>query len=354
MLSPVIIKAKILIQDLWKLQIGWDDPLPTTISDEWYEFRSQLHVIETITLNRCMVGRAYQSLRLVGFSDASEKAYFAVAYLVSDGDDPVISLISSKTRVAPAKPVSLPRLELCGALLLSQLLSKIKTSTKLEFQQTIAYCDSTIVLDWIRAHPSRWKTFVANRVTEIQELVPADCWCHVSGVENPADYASRGINPTELPEHSLWWTGPSWLKSRILPQVPAPPANPVAVNLEQKVTLLCNLTQFDHSLMFRYSKLHKLIRITAWIQRFIKQCLIRLQSKKVGPDNQKPSGPLQPYELQQSTLTWIKVVQTQAFYEEIQCLRKHHDLPTKFVTQSTATIWDSQSRRKTQTRTTSH
>lgn len=75
------------------------------------------------------------------------------------------------------------------------------------------WTDSAVVLEWLRQHPSKWNVFVANRVAEIQTVVPRVRWTHVPTRENPADCASRGLTATELASHPLCWTGPTWLRA---------------------------------------------------------------------------------------------------------------------------------------------
>ena len=141
-----------------------------------------------------------------GFSNASGRAYAAVVYLCVNNKKRSVVLVASKTKVAPVKQVLLPRLELCAARLLSKLVKHVQDVLTLSCPVHL-WSDSTITLAWIHGHPTRWKTYVSNRVSEIQRLLPDAIWHHVSSKQNPADCASRGLTATELKSHDLWWMG---------------------------------------------------------------------------------------------------------------------------------------------------
>ena len=213
--APTIIKVKILLQRLWEQRVDWDDPVPEATYDEWFKWRSELYLLPTKHIPRCYFDKSTQvaTFQLHGFSDASENAYAAVVYLrITDTFGKTqVSLVSSKTKVAPIKKLTIPRLELCGAYLLAQLLFHIQNVFNMPLSFVYAWTDSTIVLNWLVGNPRRFKTYVANRVSSIVELVAPERWNHVEGTDNPADCASRGMYPSELLEHDLWWEGPSWL-----------------------------------------------------------------------------------------------------------------------------------------------
>ncbi|KMQ88222.1 gag-pol protein [Lasius niger] len=145
-------------------------------------------------------------IELHGFADASSRAYAAAVYLrCTDATGNVtVRLLVAKTKVAPVKRVSFPRLELCGALLLARLMRNTATGLGLKSASIFAWTDAAVVLAWIRSHPARWKTFVAHRVAEVQTLVPPERWRYVPTTDNPADAATRGLSPTKLANLDLW------------------------------------------------------------------------------------------------------------------------------------------------------
>ena len=169
--SPTIVKAKILLQALWLEGIGWDDCVPNTILEEWSKWRRELLLLSTHYIARCYYPKkaVIVSTQLHGFSDASERAYSGVVYLRMEDSNGMIytSLVTSKTRVAPIKQITIPRLELNGALILARLLSHCKELLDLPLSHVFTWTDSTIVLAWIQGNPCHFKVYVGNRVAQI-------------------------------------------------------------------------------------------------------------------------------------------------------------------------------------------
>lgn len=133
---------------------------------EWYNFCNQLPDVKHISIPRKISPQIMQTQSLHGFADASTKAYAAVIYSRSVLNDGTVhtSLILAKTRVAPVKTISVPRLELCAALLLARLLKFVRTALNQESIESHCWTDSSVTLAWLNQSPTRWKTFVANRV----------------------------------------------------------------------------------------------------------------------------------------------------------------------------------------------
>ena len=155
--SPSIVAAKILMQRLWESKVDWDDPVPGDISDAWLQWRSELPKLAQVDIPRCYYDKlsSIRSIELHGFSDASELAYAAAAYLrITDTCNNInISLIMSKSKVAPIKRLTIPRLELCGAHLLARLLHHIRQVFDIPLSDVFAWTDSTIVLNWLDGSP---------------------------------------------------------------------------------------------------------------------------------------------------------------------------------------------------------
>lgn len=312
-LSPTTIIAKMMFQSLWKDNTGWDEPLNLHMQQQWHDYQKQLHHIKSIRIPRCIIPSATISKELHGFGDASKKAYAAAVYLRCRSSDGTIvcNLIASRTRVAPIKVVSISRLELCGSLLLAELAHSIKQAMKLTCP-VYAYSDSTNALDWLASFPGRWKTFVANRVSRIQELIPFQQWSHVPGEENPADAPSRGISAEDLSHSSMWWHGPKWLSD------PNYTANPYKPNLntnleEEKAECVAHHATIESYLPCRYSSLSKLKRVTALLFRFCDNCKLSL--------NEKLKGPLTPMELDAALTRLIKQAQNLNFEDDIKLLQ---------------------------------
>ncbi|GFT55934.1 integrase catalytic domain-containing protein [Trichonephila clavipes] len=171
-LGPVIAKAKVFLQQLWQCKLDWDDVLPNSIANERREFVTTLKCIEEVKINRFIMADNNVIIVFQGFADASEAAHGAVVYLqcfLHNGAAKV-SILASKSRVAPIRVISIHRLELCACVLLAQLVKKIRSTLRLNISDIVLHTDSTIALAWLNTPANRLKTFVANRVAKVQEL----------------------------------------------------------------------------------------------------------------------------------------------------------------------------------------
>lgn len=313
LLGPIVVVAKLFMQLLWQEHLAWDEQLPSYLHNKWLEFCKNLQFLNQVSIPRHVLSNKWEIVHIHGFADASERAYGGCVYIVgltNSGEHNSSSLLLSKSRVAPIKKISLPRLELCAAVLTCKLVEKVKESLKINFHRVLYWTDSTITLCWIKGCPSRWKTFVANRVTEIQNMSRQCDWFHVKSEENPADCLSRGIPAESLLHFNLWWNGPTRLffnydfDSHCVREVPQDLP-------EQRVishsTCVQEIPDFEFS---KYSSLVNLQRILAYCLRFIQ----RLKNNNV------PVGPLTTAELNDALNKLVKMSQIQSFTKDYYLL----------------------------------
>lgn len=267
-LGPVVMFAKCYMQRLWLSSLGWDSPLPAKLVEDWRTFEKDLPTLTTWSISRPL--GPLHSVRLHGFCDASKLGYAAVIYLHSGAG---ATLLMSKTRVAPIKTLSVPRLELLGAHLLASLISHYRTLLKdrIQLDGLHLWCDSTIVLDWLKIHPINLKTFVANRISQILDWTILTDWHYVPSDDNPADIASRGSLPTTLLQHHLWWNGPQWLQQpeSSWPQRPVASSTilPIAEYSPSVMVIQCTPTDLFNHLSEWPSIIRAVTKILFWRYR---------------------------------------------------------------------------------------
>lgn len=189
LVSPTIVLGKIIMQKIWKLGIGWDESLPLDLLTLWNQFCDDMKVVSEISVPRHTLNHQCVGMELHGFCDASEAAYGVCIYVraVDKFGNITARLLCLKSRVAPVKTISLPRLELCGAVLLARLHQRVSEALSRIPRckhDSFYWSDSTIVLAWINTDPGLLKTFVSNRVAEIQRVTNEKRWFHVTSNES--------------------------------------------------------------------------------------------------------------------------------------------------------------------------
>ncbi|GFU23213.1 integrase catalytic domain-containing protein [Trichonephila clavipes] len=298
LLSPFTIRIKCLIQELWIKKITWDEVLPPKLKEKWLIWCKELPLLDNLRIPRLVLDSTNDEvsdlIEIHIFCDASKLAYGAAAYVkVRKQNEVLVNLITSKTRVAPLKTVTLPRLELLGALVAARLSSRVQEIVRKKKEcKVFHWTDSKIVLFWIKGSSKRWKQFVANRVQEISKLTDPDSWYHCSGQDNPSDFLSRGLSVDTLISNNKWWTGPAFLRTDELPKTVSecPELNEVDYLPEIKskdskehtvLTLNFNQTFFDH-LLSRSNRFLTIVRVLSFLYRFLFN-IRNTTNKKTGP-----------------------------------------------------------------------
>lgn len=321
LVGPIVIRAKILMQKLWQLQCDWDKPVPIEVKNEWKSYLSSLNYLRELEIPRYLGTEINYEIQIHGFADASLLAYGACLYIRCSSIDNVhvTKLICAKSKIAPLKIISLPRLELCAAVILARLANKVLPKLKLNIKARYFWTDSSITLAWIKSPSSKWKTFVSHRVGEIQDITSLNEWNHVSSQDNPADLISRGCRPDQIINNELWWEGPHWLtdnsdkwpKSKINLNIGTIP------EAKEKIVLLIN--PIEENLIKKYSSWNKLLRVFSYCLRFIK---IRVKKLKI-------VGPIQSEELREAEIAVIKITQLYYWSNDINSLINNSILSNK-------------------------
>jgi hypothetical protein len=329
LISPITIIAKSLMQECYKAELEWDSVLPDHILLPWKEWKSELHLLKSFSLPRHVLMSEFQTLEIHGFSDASERACAAVAYLrVVDASGHVkTTLIASKTKLSPLKTKTIPRLELLAAELSAKLVAKIRKVY--EPHRIICWVDSLSVLQWLNKPPSHWKTYVGNRVAAITELVEPHDFRYCPTLENVADLPSRGTTTTEFLKCSAWTRGPCFLDEReeYWPEIPSK-ANLDLINATQSVldeekgteVMALPISEPTKNLLSQIFPASRSflsgLRILSWVMRFIT------------PGDKTHTKPeiISSVEMRQAQIKWVKLVQENYLGDYLTKLRKGEDL----------------------------
>ncbi|GIX89748.1 hypothetical protein CDAR_245561 [Caerostris darwini] len=324
-LSPFVVRITRLMQEIWERGLDWDSKLPEDLESKWKKWCAEIEVLGEMKTERCYFSRVVgkmDSVEIHIFSDASIVAYGAVAYFryVNLRGEVGTSFVMSKSRISPLKKLSLPRLELMGALIAARLwkyLSKVFCGL---VDGVFLWTDSEICLCWIKGSAREWKQFVSNRVLEIQDCTSPDRWKFCPGLENPADKLTRGENSHTLLNDSVWWQGPVWLRGS---RNQWPRQKFERVTDEQKLE---KLNTSVHAILpqteiildeNKFSNLGKLLRVTAWVKRFV----AKLRKKTC------ESGTLSAAEIKEAEEYWVRRVQLENYCSDINLLKKNKPVP---------------------------
>ena len=370
-ISPFTVRAKFIIQELWQSGLDWDDPLPEEAEEKCRPWLAELNHLRSFRLSRHHPDFTSQAkeIEIHMFSDASELGFGAVGYLRYQTDSGVrVSFLASKTHVAPLKVISIPRLELQGAVLAVCLARVLREELRLGEVRKVFWTDSQIVLRYLTNWSRRFKPFVANRVAEIIEQSDASDWHHISQL-NPADHCTRGLRATQLQPGHIWFQGPEFLRhgdytvpnitEEGLPELqPDDPEVKGEVKVKKAVHNMATDSDVEPEVkMFAgtkktldidkvlnpsdFSTWRKLVRTTAWIQRAVRNFtskIARLGGKAVREVN------LTAEEYEEASLLWIRKGQHDSFSDEIERLGRKEPIGAKSRLCGLAPFYDEEQR----------
>jgi len=282
--SPIVVRGKLLLQELWKEHLDWDDKIQVGILPKWFSVQSELKNITEHKVPRSILINTENKIdevkfRLLCFCDASARAYAAAVYLHQiSGNNSKVDLIFSKTRLAPLKGMTIPRLELMAVLIGTRCVKYVQRELNVPILEMFIWTDSQCVLKWIKSTKDL-SVFVKNRITEIK------AHDDITFRYVDTDSATRGTSFQKLQRNSLWWHGPMWLKNypctwtdcktkegkcateNYMSELRKPTRQTTCVT-QSVCDLSPELTPFGISVE-KYSSFIKLIRITAWMLRFV-------------------------------------------------------------------------------------
>jgi hypothetical protein len=215
--SPFILQAKILLQELCEKNEGWDKQLAQPELKRWQQWLSDVPKLDGLKVPRCMRPDDFGKVvctQLHYFTDASEKGYGVVCFIrfTNTSGEVHCQLLISKARVAPIKKISIPRLELTAATMAVKLHRRMQDELDIIADSVLFWTDSMSVLRYIANHKTRFHTFVANRLVIIHEGSCLEQWRYVDSQSNPADVVSRGISVDGLLRAEWWMKGPEFLR----------------------------------------------------------------------------------------------------------------------------------------------
>ena len=264
-LAPFVIRGRIILKGIWQTRgQQWDSYVEENLNNQFSEWVSEVNAGEAFQVDRWYQTSSNNILNeLHVFGDASEDAFCAVAYVVTEdpNSNRHVSFIMGKARVAPVKHHTIPKLELMAALTGNRLKDAIIKEHSIHFHKIYMWSDSTTVIQWIRSSNEKQPTFVANRVAEILDSSTVDEWHHVAGANNPADLGTRGLSFDEVPA-SNWIKGPDWLKRPIVLQED----NQHPAEQDMSVTVFVSKEEPVSTISWeRFSQFNRLRRTVAWI-----------------------------------------------------------------------------------------
>ncbi|XP_068144127.1 uncharacterized protein [Drosophila tropicalis] len=321
------VRAKIILQNIWRAGTDWDESLQEEDQADWKTWVKLLPKINEVRISRCMPKVCCaRRVQLHTFVDASINAYAALVYLRAEVDGIVhCSLVASKTRVAPLKPVSIPRMELMAAVLGLRLTKFIEPELSVTVCQRIFWTDSKDVLCWIRSDARKYNQFVALRVGEILEDSDVLSWRWVPTQHNVADDGTKWTKMPDMTGNSRWFVGPRFLYEQetqwpSMEQSPSKTSESI-LHHEEKVkgnsSLACITPDPE-----RFGTLEKLRAVQKRVLNFLQGICKR-------PCGEKLMNILAINRDVETDAVFIRACQEEEFPEEIRCLNQGHGITNR-------------------------
>ncbi|XP_059221277.1 uncharacterized protein LOC131995952 [Stomoxys calcitrans] len=306
--------VKVLMQDVWRSKINWDEKISPEIESKWKQWINIIPDIQTLKIPRCYL-QHFDNFRdvkvqLHTFVDASKDGYAAVCYFrVQKGNLVICSIVGSKSRVAPIKITSVPRLELMAALIGARFAKHVAENHTLQISQKFYWSDSKTVLSWINSDHRRYQQFVAFRVTEILEITAINDWRWIPSKQNVADDATKWAKTPRISNDSRWLRGPDFL-SKSEEDWPLPDFQHEPTK-EEQVHRLFVVSKYEAVFTEpRFSKWSRLVRSAAFVLRFICNC--RRSDKNTGEFSRE--------ELQKAEHILFRQAQYEKYFAEFENL----------------------------------
>ncbi|XP_036329813.1 uncharacterized protein LOC118741953 [Rhagoletis pomonella] len=318
-LSHFIIGAKLIMREVWRRNTRWDEPLPSDIGTVWERWRKQLLAVTKYAIpSFYFCNGKPKDLQLHIFVDASEDAFAAVAYwrVVNYENEVSVSFVCAKTKCAPLKPLTIPRLELQAAVLGTRLMQTIREEHSVVVNDCLLWSDSSTVMKWIRSEHRRYKPFVQHRVAEILASTSVSDWRWVPTADNVADEATRFSSQVDFTSTSRWIQGPPFLRQEECywptAEVSVTQKGELDEELRPKYAMVIVSSRFlDFD---RFSTFNRLVRTVAWVLHFINLCR--------HPNSAKRRYGLTSADVEAAKLLIWRLVQNEHFGPEIGRIRK--------------------------------
>ena len=283
LMTPITVKAKFLMKEIWQSKVSWDDELPEAITRQWEKIKKDFLKMGDIPIQRnAEIGK---SMTLHTFVDASTVAYGAVVYGVSEGK---ATLLMAKGRIAPEKTLSVPRLELTAALLGARLTRYVCAAYEKEvhIEAVHMWSDSQVALGWIHS-ASPLEAYMQNRKVDIKKVLPNANWHYVPTSENPADLITRGVSPKKLKASHLWWHGPkNIVELQEWENFPTQVHTVALSNAEEEPPP----EPFLLAVANKCGTFKKLINTFGWVKRFVECLKVKSKHESDGKSRSKSTG----------------------------------------------------------------